>query len=153
MKGSKVSALLQPGFFRILRLSMSKIPHWLKGGLLGIAVIGAFLLWMFKVPLPMMYGDSGDMLLFFAPAIFIAALGLGMRGTPASALETVLTLAIAFSVTAITYFIPGAIVGWLVGISPWRKHFTGVVIGVLLVLCVLALLLLILSSRAAYYER
>ncbi len=120
---------------------VSKLPSWLKAGLLGILVLGGFLF------------VTGQKLLYFAPAFYIGSLGLGMRGEPASLVEVILTLSIAYSITAISYFIIGMLVGGLVRYSPWTRYWAQITIGILLVICIFFMMLVDYSAKKEITNR
>ena len=89
------------------------------------------------------FGAGEDIIWVIIPEIFIAALGLGMRGTPAGAIETALTLGAAFIILFSRIFAIGAFIGWLYG--KCKTHNMGA-----LFLGSLALLLILLLGFSSY---
>ncbi len=77
-------------------------------GLCGV-VVGVFI-FGFIFLFPNFFYNGKEIIGLFFPLLFVASLGLGMRGTPASTSEVITTLIFAISLTVILYFIAGVVV-------------------------------------------
>lgn len=75
---------------------------------------------------------------YIAPILFVTAMDLAMRGQPAPSSEAIPKLAIAYTVTALTFFIPGALAGAILGRTKWRRHTLWIVAALSVIFCIVA---------------
>lgn len=89
------------------------LPYWLKGGIIAIPLSILIIPLAFFLALYLGAGEGIEW--YLAPDLYAAAMGLGMRGTPAGTYETILTVAIAFTIFLLRTFAVGAVIGALYG--------------------------------------
>lgn len=94
-------------------MSFSRLPYWLKGGLIAIPV-SILVAWATLAMWPLL-GGGQNAVWWIAPEYILAAMDLGMRGEPAGFVESATKLAIALVIFCGRMFIVGAIVGAIYG--------------------------------------
>ena len=102
-------------------MNWRKWPYWVKGGI--IAIPAAILLLPMTFALARFFGAGEDLIMFIAPELLIALMGLGMRGTPAGILEIIGVLGLFGLITLLRIFVMGAVLGLIYGKVASKKTF------------------------------
>ncbi len=127
---------------------MKKWPFWIKGGLIALPL--SVLIIPISLYITQLLGAGQDALWFIVPEYYTAALGLGMRGTPASSQEVVSTLVIVTLLFALRIFVIGAILGAIYSIFAKKEKRKWFFVG-LAVIYLLALGLLSYRTQSPRY--
>lgn len=87
---------------------MKKLSNIFFSGLCGVTI--GVLIFIILFTFPNLFHDSKEMLMLFFTLLYVAMLGLGMRGTPASTDEFVTTFIFVILLTVLMYFIAGNLI-------------------------------------------
>ena len=124
-------------------------PYWVKGGILAIPfsiVLIPLSVFIFSI----LGANAQGLIIFTVPEYWVAALGLGMRGTPASTVEVVTTITLFSCIFLARTFIFGSILGSIYG---WfARRSKGVIFWILIILVWVSFLVFIAYRTQSPYN-